>query len=768
LPDRWPDARYYLLLLAGLIVLSFPQVILGWETFVSRDYGLFAYPLAHYQRECFWRGELPLWNPYNNCGTPFLAQWNTMPLYPLSLIYLVFPLEWSLSFFCLLHLGLAGAGMFTLARRWTGSEIAGAFAGVVFAFNGLALNLLMWPSHIATYAWMPWVVFLMAKGLRKGGPWLLLPVFAGTMQMLAGGPELILFTWLLTGLVAVADWLKPDPETAGRPRLTLLARRFFLVILVVALLSAAQLLPFLDLVAHSQRSPGFADTRWSLPLRGWANFLVPMAFGSTWEQDIFYQYGQYWTSSYYLGVGTLALAILGIGWSRDKRVRWLGGATLVAVLLAFGDHAPLLPALRAVLPQISMVTYPIKFLLVLAFAVPLIAAFGLAESGRVPPTSRSRLPMALGWISGTLLLLIGVVLLWSRISPGPQDDFPAILRNGLGRAGALLLIFVVLAVRAKAQATRWRKPMTLLILVVVWLDFLNHEPTQNPTVTPAVYTPGMVRTELALDPKPALGVSRVMVSPAAQVLLDTVRTKDFKSGYLAKRLGFFSNCNLLDDVPKVNGFFSLSPREFDAFNQTLYSQTNLSFPKVYDFLSVSHETAPGEAVRWQPRTTFLPMVTAGQEPVFLDETNALRWLFSPSFKPGAQVALPLEAKTELGQISKAPARVALKRFGSSEVEFEVEASAPALAVVAQAYYHRWQADVDGIPARIWKANFAFQAVAVPAGRHQVRLVYEDRAFRVGAAISGITFLVCLVLLARWLRQGRKLGLRGGGGGPGET
>ena len=55
-------------------------------------------------RESFWRGEMPLWNPYNNCGLPFLAQWNTLALYPGSLFYLLLPLSWALGVFCLLHL----------------------------------------------------------------------------------------------------------------------------------------------------------------------------------------------------------------------------------------------------------------------------------------------------------------------------------------------------------------------------------------------------------------------------------------------------------------------------------------------------------------------------------------------------------------------------------------------------------------------------------------------------------------------------------------
>ena len=100
----WFTPLRFGLILALFVFAAFPQVILGMESFVVRDFGFFAYPLAHFQQQCFWRGELPFWNPYNDCGVPFLAQWNTMPLYPPSLVYLTLPLEWSLSLFCLLHL----------------------------------------------------------------------------------------------------------------------------------------------------------------------------------------------------------------------------------------------------------------------------------------------------------------------------------------------------------------------------------------------------------------------------------------------------------------------------------------------------------------------------------------------------------------------------------------------------------------------------------------------------------------------------------------
>src|SRR5207247_4260685 len=142
--------------LALLIFLAFPGVLLNASSFVYRDFGLFGYPLAHYHRECFWRGEVPLWNPLNNCGLPFLAQWNTLTCYPLSLIYLLLPMPWSLGLYDLCHLFLAGLGMYFLANSCTANRFGATVAGITFCFSGLALNCLVWPNNIAALGWMPW------------------------------------------------------------------------------------------------------------------------------------------------------------------------------------------------------------------------------------------------------------------------------------------------------------------------------------------------------------------------------------------------------------------------------------------------------------------------------------------------------------------------------------------------------------------------------------------------------------------------------------
>ena len=586
--------------------------------------------------------------------------------------------------------------MYLLARRWTGNGAAAAAAGVIFAFNGLSLNLLMWPSHIATLSWMPWVVLTVERAWREGGRTIVVAALVGALQMLAGGPETILLTWLLLLALLGVECVPPglglrrawpffqDPApsvspaaTARTPRVKLLLR-FSIVVLLVAGLAAAQLLPFLDLAAHSQRSPGYADTRWSMPAWGWANFLVPMVFGSVWNKGVFFQYDQAWTSSYYLGIGALLLALLAVWTVRDRRVWLLGVAAGVALLLAFGDRVFFYRWVRHLIPQLSLMTYPVKFVLVITFAVPLMAAFALARLSSLPGEERSGLGKRLAFLGAVLLALVAAILLWAWRFPFPTDDFSATLRNGLGRAAFLAGTIILLAAFHRGAGPAGQRFIPLLLLAVFWLDVMTHEPPQNPTVPPWIYAPGLARTKLDMKPQPALGQSRALVSPAAESRFNRVITRDPKDNFLAKRLGYFANCNLLDDVPKVNGFFSLYPSESGELTSLLYGSTNLAFERLADFMSVSQITAPTDFTAWVSRDTCLPMATAGQQPVYLDDTHALLALVRPGFDPRQTVILPLESKAWITATHQSTPRLIPTRFTAQRVELEIEAPEPAL------------------------------------------------------------------------------------------
>src|SRR5437773_8060887 len=213
---------HFAILLAVLLLASFPLVIFGCRSFFTRDFANFGYPLAWQVQQSYRAGEIPLWNPYNFAGLPFLAQWNTLALYPPSLIYVLLPLPWSLNFFNLAHLYFGGLGMFCLARRWMNHGAAAGMAGVGYAFSGLLISGLMWPNNTAALGWLPWVLLLGERAAVEGGRRSVPAALVMALQLLAGAPEIIVLTWAgLMALVLFARESNAPPAGRRLGRLTL-------------------------------------------------------------------------------------------------------------------------------------------------------------------------------------------------------------------------------------------------------------------------------------------------------------------------------------------------------------------------------------------------------------------------------------------------------------------------------------------------------------------------------------------------------------------
>lgn len=777
---RWLTTGRFSLLLALFSFVMFSEVWLGARTFFVRDFGIFSYPLAHHFRESFWRGEIPLWNPLNNCGIPFLAQWNTMACYPFSIFYLLLPLSWALGVFCLLHQILAGAGMFALALRWTNHRLAAGLAGVAFAFNGMTLNCLIWPHIMAALGWMPWVVLATQNAMQSGGRRVPVAALVGALQMLAGGPEVVLFTWsLVAGLLALDLLREPVARTAQ-------LQRFAAVVLLVTALSAVQLAPFFDLLLHSQRNTSYGTAVSSLPATGWLNFFVPLFHCFRAPLGIAFQPEQFWTSSYYLGIGVTVLALAAIFASRDRRARLLAAATLGALLLALGDHTPLYPALKNMFPALGFMNYPVKFVLVAVFSVPLLASltlkafldsapvfaggksrFGnracggsaghyLAElcSSRTEPkvarrssrrtanNNRARCSISVAAIV-SLVAIVGTIA-FTRFSPVAPGEARMAGENGLVRIIFLAASLVLLVGLKRNVAAKTANLIGITFIALAWLDVATHAPSQNPTVPRSAYDSDL-SSAMKWQAPPRAGESRAALSRSAQEQFEKCLVADPLLSYLGPRLALFSDCNLLDGIPKLDGFFPLFVREEREVQARLATASQDDAARWRDFVGVSQFTPEGKLFEWTPRATTMPLISAGQQPMFADDTTTLAKLASQNFSPRTEVFLLVAAKNSLSSIKAGDAQIVSRRFSAHRVEAEIETRAATVLVVAQTFYHPWRARVDGKLTQLRRANHAYQALPVPAGRHRVEITYEDRAFAFGAAISAEA-LALIVLL----------------------
>ena len=311
--------------------------------------------------------------------------------------------------------------------------------------------------------------------------------------------------------------------------------------------------------------------------------------------------------------------------------------------------------------------------------------------------------------------------------------------------------------------------------MVVVGDAVGHLPNQLPRLEAGFFSPLLKVTD-GNRRWPALGESRVMISAERERTLLVSDVVIMESDYFQKRLFFWSHLNLVDGIPKVNGSSTLQIREQAELQRQLYPtnhQSSLQHEKIMDFLSVAYvarengraslpdptplplrllaepELDPGISA-WKVRTSRQAFLVAGRESRFFVPQRTLKELLADDFDPRRVVYLPLEASGYV-PTNAANARVTTRRFAAHEILAEVETDAPTLVTVAQSFYHPWRAFVDGQPVRLWRANYAFQALAVPAGKHTVRLVYVDEKFRLGVGISLAALAVCGVL---WWRSSR--------------
>jgi uncharacterized membrane protein YfhO len=77
----------------------------------------------------------------------------------------------------------------------------------------------------------------------------------------------------------------------------------------------------------------------------------------------------------------------------------------------------------------------------------------------------------------------------------------------------------------------------------------------------------------------------------------------------------------------------------------------------------------------------------------------------------------------------------------NRIHLRVERDKPGMLIAAQSHFPGWVARVDGQEQPLWLANYAFCAVAVPAGTSDVVLSYEPMSLRLGAALSALSALL---------------------------
>jgi hypothetical protein len=149
----------------------------------------------------------------------------------------------------------------------------------------------------------------------------------------------------------------------------------------------------------------------------------------------------------------------------------------------------------------------------------------------------------------------------------------------------------------------------------------------------------------------------------------------------------------------------------------------------------------------QPRT-YVPR----RAEVVNDEAERLRRMGSADFAPADVVYVESDAPVAAGPFD-ADARLVADE--PNFVRADVDARTPAVVVLADHWYAGWVARVNGAAVPILRANHAFRAVEIPAGRSTLEFSYEPASFRTGIRLAATAAGIQLAwLIAAGVRRRR--------------
>jgi hypothetical protein len=191
----------------GLLVVlgaCFGGVLVRGEQFGFRDAAHHYYPLYLRVQQEWSAGRVPLWDPWQNGGTPLLGNPTAAVFYPGKLIYAALPYPWAVRLYVVAHVVLAFAAMAAVLRGWGASTTGATLGGLAYAFGGPVLLLCSNVIYLVGAAWMPLGLWAADRWLRLGrrSGLVVLPAVAA-VQVLGSDPEAAYLTLMLAAGYAV-------------------------------------------------------------------------------------------------------------------------------------------------------------------------------------------------------------------------------------------------------------------------------------------------------------------------------------------------------------------------------------------------------------------------------------------------------------------------------------------------------------------------------------------------------------------------------------
>lgn len=670
--------------------------------------------------DIFKTGNIPLWNPYEMGGKPLLGNFQSGALYPLNIIFFLFPFKLAWSMYIISAQIIGGVCMYMYLGYLRKGEFIKTLGSLVFVFSGFFIAWYEWGNVGHAYAWFPLALLSierLANVKEKNTRSKLLSgaILGGvfSLSFLAGHPQTTLYFMFFSTLYLI---------TVVRVKIKTKIQFYSSSIITFLILSSVQIYQGLYFIRYSLRGDDqvFSSVEgWFVPYQNLIQFFAPDFFGnpSTLNYWGIFNYAEFIG---YIGVPLLVLSIASFLAEKDRRFYF--ALTMIVLSLVFGTNNIIsnipynlsIPILSSMQPTrlIGFASLGILFMSLIGFE---------ALQNKI-----SLKKMLL--ISGSVLVLI--LMLWGSVvfnSFGIEMTNLETTKRNLILPSLLFLTSIAILVSfimvRNNRFARFKKGLFVILLVIVILDLLRFANKFTPFSDGIYFYPP---TSIIAFIQKNIGSQRIM-SIDDRILAPNITTQ-----YKIQNLGGYDPLYLKNFAEMIVA----SERQSDdvglpyGFNRII-SPKNIE-SKIIDLLGVKYVLSIGDItsekfklVATEGSTKLYENIEAKERAFFVSEVKVVSGQ-DESIRSILDLDLEKTAVVrELGDLEFGTDRKFAKGVVRSyEVtqngsKIKTQNKGEGFLVVTDSYYPLIRAYVDGVETVVYETDHALRGIIVPSGSRVV-------------------------------------------------
>jgi hypothetical protein len=703
-------------------------------------------------------GHLVLWNPHYLCGSPFLGNFESALLYPPNWLYLIMPLGPAINIGIILHVFLAGFLTYLWATYRGLHPISSFISGTVFMFGG-AYFLHLYAGHLPNLCAMVWapLLFLSIDGLvqKVRLDWILLGVFAVSMQILAGHPQYVYFTAIIATIYVLLN-LKGNNAKLG------VLTSFFSLYAGASLITAAQLWTGLEAIFECGRNIPLeyhSASSFSFPPENLLTLILPDFFGNL--TSVHY-WGRWflWEVSLFIGITAFFLFLLAVFPPGPQKRRWALTTTVIAFIFSLGAFSPFYRFFYNLLPGFKDLRGICKFDFLVSLFLALLSGIGMDDL--IKNKRNTNWPVFIVVLTGLIFFATELFILDS-IKDGLSGYWAKWFCSVHWLKNTLLPLDLTFKAQY-AQTSGFQAAFSLLIggltctLLAVLLMFQKLIPFFVYAIAALVVIEVFAFARMN---RPTFELSQL------QHQYDTLRDfysknpGDYRVYGTASASLVAGGDDIWEDEPMVLGRYGRFVCQSQGLSENqLFSVLPIfqKFPSILGITRLKYRMFMDEnPIRISPFAfKILPrMQLVNHSEVIPDGQKILKAMFNPLFDPGQKVFL--ESNPDPVPNSEGvEGKVEWTDLSTDEIEIKARTTRSSLLLITDNYSPGWKvkslAGSDQSKYCVMPADYFLRAIPLIAGTHHFILEYRPMAFEAGKWVSILSCILYFGVFLFWLRK----------------